>query len=142
MEFCTHNCIGTKAVGNTINGNSTTDVLQNGITLMKSDYAKLYCNYTNNTHDGIFATNPCVNLDMRSTMHNHSNGLHLSTSADIYHQDWRGNRWTGTYSKKGATNENPIQAQINNSQFKVNIADSSGFYDFMPDSIYPAQGWL
>ncbi|MBK9673443.1 MAG: hypothetical protein IPO70_14705 [Bacteroidetes bacterium] len=137
------NCIGTKAVGNTINGNSTTDVLQNGITLMKSDYAKLYCNYTNNTHDGIFATNPCVNLDMRSnTMHNHSNGLHLSTSADIYHQDWRGNRWTGTYSKKGATNENPIQAQINNSQFKVNIADSSGFYDFMPDSIYPAQGWF
>lgn len=110
---------------------------------MKSDYAKLYCNYTNNTHDGIFATNPCVNLDMRSnTMHNHSNGLHLSTSADIYHQDWRGNRWTGTYSKKGATNENPIQAQINNSQFKVNIADSSGFYDFMPDSIYPAQGWF
>ncbi|MBK9672763.1 MAG: hypothetical protein IPO70_11050 [Bacteroidetes bacterium] len=137
------NCYETKALDNTINGSDTTDVLQMGISLAQSDNCKLYCNYTNDTYDGIFATNSCVNSDVRSnTMHNHFNGLHLSSSADIYPQYWRGNRWTGTYSYKGALNDNTNGSQIINSQFKVNTSDSSSILNFMPVPIYPSSGWF
>ncbi len=137
------NCNDLKALGNTINGSDASDSLQIGISVAISHKPKLYCNYTDNTYDGIFIDNTCDQTDMRSNdMHDHALGLHLSYSADIDTQNWRGNRWTGTYSILGAYNQNPSGSAITSSQFLVNTSDSSTTYKFLPASFYPTSGWF
>lgn len=127
-------CKSLKLDGNTIIGSDTGDVRQKGIYISSSDSSKLYCNYTNQTFEGILANAINVNCDLRSnTMHNHAYGLHLNSGAKIGLHFYKGNLWDGSYSRKAAKNEDFVNYL--NSQFRVQDTVLAHF--LLPRSFFP-----
>ncbi len=126
---------------NDIIGTDTADVLQQGIYISESDTSKLYCNYTDDTYEGILANGINENCDLRSnTMHDHAKGLHLNSGSRIGIHHWKGNLWDGNYSRIGAVYDNATSPQLAASLFKVK--DVTLANHLIPPTIDPPSTWF